>query len=210
MEQYFIDTILDFRQGTLEITDDLFEIILKEREKEIDPKRFFLEFIPKDKLGSYNFSDTASLKTFRDDRLCYRNPLMRMGGCNLHPDYLEKDRKSGYLRYAGIKMSDPYGKIFGSFDIRDHVVTYSPLFPRFYDERDLIKFAREQYFTTMTFEDIMKVQIEKADQCFVHVGNSYEIRRKSPYILEEVTKDQMMEFVYDSEKGEKIYEKRIL
>jgi len=207
MEKYFRDTILEFQQGTIEITDDLFEIILKERKKGIDPKRFFLEFIPQSRLEVYDLGNTDSLKIFRNDCLTYHRPLMKMGGCNLHPDYLEKDQRSGYLRYAGIKMSDPYGDILGSFDIREKTITYSPLLPHFYDERDLCKFARDTYFTTMTFEDIMKVQIEKADEYYVHVGNSYQIGRKSPYILEKVTKNEMMEFVYDQEKGRKILEK---
>ena len=209
MEKYFRDTIFGIQQGTLEITDNLFDIILDERKKGIDPKRFFLHFVSQRELEAYDFNNPDSLKKFRNDRLTGRVPLMKMGGCNLHPDYLERDQRSGYLRYAGIKMSDPYGNIPGSFDVRNQVITYSPLFPHFYDERDQCKFANDTYFTTMTFEDIMKVQIEHAEECFVHVKNSYELGRKSPYVLEKITKEQMTEFVYDSEKANKILEKSL-
>ena len=130
---------------------------MDERKKGIDPKKFFLRLVPQSGLEAYDFSNPDSLKKFRNNRLANRVPLMKMGGCNLHPDYLKKDKRFGYLRYAGIKMSDPYGKIPGSFDFRNQVLTYSPLFPHFYDERDLCKFANDCYFTTMTFEDIMKV-----------------------------------------------------
>lgn len=106
-------------------------------------------------------------------------------------------------------MSDPYGKIFGTFDIRDRIVTYSPIFPHFYEERDLCKFANDTYFTTMKFEDIMLVQIDKATEYFVHLGNSYKIGVTSLYVLQRVTKDQMMAFVCNPEEGEKIY-KRVL
>ncbi len=209
MEKYFRDKIIKFEQKTLKPNDNIFEIILEERRKEIDSKRFFLKYLPVEVLSDYNFDDPTLLKKFRDASLSVDCPIMRMGGCNLHPEYLEKDKEYGYLRYAGIKMSDPYGKILGSFDVRDGIVTYSPLFPHFYKERDLIKFANDTYFTTMKFEDIMAVQIDEADECFVHVGNSYQIGVTSPYILQKVTKDQMLAFVSNPEEGEKIYKRTL-
>lgn len=206
-QKYFKDNIIEFQQKELETNEDLFEIILKEREHEIDSKRFFLEFLPAEILSHYDFDNPKSLKEFRNACLNIDSPLMKMGGCNLHSDYLEKDKKMGYLRYAGIKMSDPFGKIYGSFDIRENRITYSPIFPHFYEERDLCKFASDTYFTTMKFEDIMLIQIDKANEYFVHTGNSYQIGINSPYILEKVTKDQMKEFVVNPKKGEKIYRK---
>ena len=61
-------------------------------------------------------------------------------------DMLQKD-----IRYAGIKISDPSRNILGQFDIRNHVMTYSPISPYFFEERDLCKFARDDYFTTFSF-----------------------------------------------------------
>ncbi len=195
MNKYFRDTIIPFKQETLRIDQDIFDTILEERKSRVDSKRFFLEYLPMEIVEHYNFDDPKSLDKFRDARFKMNSPIMRMGGCNLHPDYLEKDKNSGSLRYAGIKMSDPYGKILGSFDIRDKIVTYSPIFPHFYEERDLCKFANDHYFTTMKFEDIMQIQIDNANECFVHVGNSYKLGVACPYILQKVTKDQMMAFV---------------
>ena len=207
MDKYFRDTIIQFKQEILRPDEDIFSTILEERKGKIDSERFFLEYLPIEIASNYNFDDPKSLDEFRDGRLRGNRTIMRMGGCNLHPDYLEKDKVSGSLRYAGIKMSNPYGKILGSFDMRDKIVTYSPIFPHFYDERDLCKFARDTYFTTMKFEDIMKIQIDNANECFVHVGNSYKLGVNCPYILQKVTKDQMMAFVCHPEEGEKVLEK---
>lgn len=207
MEKYYRDSIIQFDEYTICEDENIFDAILDERKEEIDGKRFFLEYIPKEVLENYNFEDLESLKKFRNDCLGIRSPKMKMGGCNLDPDYLDEDRKTGYLRYAGIKLSDPYGSIYGSFDMRDGILTYSPLFPHFYEERDLGKFARDTYFTTMTFEAIMQVLIDKANECFIHTGNCCELGVKSPYILEKVTKDEMLKCVYDAKEGEKIYER---
>lgn len=207
MEKYFRDTIIQFKQGTLRTNEDIFDTILEERKSKIDSKRFFLEYLPMEIASHYDFDDPKALDEFRDVRLGINNPIMRMGGCNLAPYFLEKDKESGSLRYAGIKMSDPYGKILGSFDMRDKIVTYSPIFPHFYEERDLCKFASDTYFTTMKFEDIMKIQIDNANECFVHVGNSYKLGVNCPYVLQKVTKDQMMAFVSNPEEGEKVFEK---
>lgn len=209
MEKYFRDYFIDFEQKEVEDTENIFELILNDRKKGLDKNRFFLSYIPREIIEEYDFANPTSLKEFRRICLTLDCPIMQMGGCNLDPDALEKDRKSGYLRYAGIKLSDPYGKIYGSFDIRNHNVTYSPLFSHFYEERDLNKFAHDTYFTTMTFEKLMEIQIKKAQNCFVHIGDVYEIGRKSPYNLEEVTKEQMLDYIYNKELGEEIY-KRVL
>lgn len=208
-QEYFRDNIINFQQKELKENEDIFKTILKEREHGLDSKRFFLEFFPMKAYSLYDFDNPDSLQEFRKVRLTRDKPLMQMGGCNMHPDYLEKDKESGYLRYAGIKMSDPYGKIYGQFDIRDNTLTYSPLFSHFYKERDLCKFANDTYFTTMTFEDIMLVQIDYAKEYFVHVGNIYKIGVKCPYILERVTKEQMIKFVFEPTEGEAIYKKTL-
>lgn len=50
-----------------------------------------------------------------------------MGGCNLIDSELDRG-----IRYSGIKMSDPTGKVFGNFNIGDGKIIYSPIFPHFY------------------------------------------------------------------------------
>ena len=70
--------------------DDIFDSILEERKRESDPKRFFLAYVPMEIVTHYNFDDPKSIKEFRDARLRMDSPIMDMGGCNLHPEYLEK------------------------------------------------------------------------------------------------------------------------
>ena len=205
MGKYFRDIFSEMQEYTLESNKDIFESILNERKREIDSKRFFLEYIPPENLAEYDFTNPDSLKKFRNTCFSFRSPRIRMGGCNLDPEMLEED-----IRYAGIKMSDPYRKILGSFDTRNGIITYSPLFPNFDDERDLIKFANDHYFTPMSFEDIMMVQIDNAREFQVHVGNyrtAQELIKYGRYIFEKVTKDQMVKFVLDPEEGAKIHQK---
>ena len=115
------------------------------------------------------------------------------------------------MRVSGKKISDPYGRVLGSFDIRDGIITYSPLFNHFYNERDVAKFANDQYFTTMTFEEIMRLQIEIANKFLVHTDNytsSRDLNRFGRYVFEEVSSSEMMDFVNNPELGAMVLSKR--
>lgn len=123
----------------------------------------------------------------------------------MNPTCLSED-----IRYAGIKMSDPSGRVSGSFDIRNEIITYSPIFPHFYDERDLCKFANDSYFTTMSFEDIMLAQINRYSDFYVHVGDYStlkDIHEHGRYILERVSKEEMIEYVNNPDSGAEVYKK---
>jgi len=209
--EIFRDRFYKLEQHTISPTEDIFATILAEREKNnmdrIDRDRFFLEFFPKEIFSQYDFSNPNSVESFSN--ICYTidSPLMRMGGYNMDPKYLQED-----IRYAGVKMSDPYGKIYGSFDIRNGIITYNPLFPHFYEERDLIKFANDTYFTTMTFEDIMMQQIASAESYYLNIGQYHHVRdiiKKGYNILEKVSQEQMTEFVFNPEAGAKVYKRTI-
>lgn len=205
MAMIFRDEFFRFNQYSLEQGEDIFEKILEERKNGIDSERFFLSFIPSEELAKYDFSDKNSLKQFRDVCLTFSSPLKKMGGCNLREEYLSKG-----IRYAGIKLSDPYGKIPGAFDVRNHIITYSPIFPLFYQERDLIKFANDTYFTSMPFEEIIMNQINNAVEYYVHTGDyktARDLIKYGSYIFEKVTKEQMIEYATNPEKGELILKK---
>lgn len=206
MNNIYRDEIFALDQFYLSKNDDIFKEILTRRNNENDSKRFFLEYLPLDIAKRYDFNDQGSLKRFREDCLKYDNLLQLMGGCNLIKEELQKG-----IRYAGIKMSDPSGNILGSFHIDDGTIIYSPIFPHFYEERDNIKFANDIYFTTMTFEEIMTSQIELATKFYVHIGNyttPREIIEHGKYIFKEISKEQMLEYVFDSNIGEKVLNKR--
>lgn len=205
MSKIYRDEIFQFNQFDLREDGDIFQTILDERKDERDSQRFFLEFLPQDIANGYDFNNLESLKKFRNDCLRLNNPLQGMGGCNLVEGELQRG-----IRYAGKKISDPSGKVFGSFNIGEGKIIYSPIFPHFYDERDNIKFANDTYFTTMTFEEIMERQIDLATEFYVHTGNYMtlkEIAKYGDYIFEKISKDQMLEFVSEPMTGEKIFRK---
>lgn len=144
---------------------------------------------------------------FRDDCLKLTSPLQPMGGCNLVKEEVQKG-----IRYAGKKISDPSGKVLGSFNVNEGKIIYSPIFPYFYDERDNIKFANDTYFTTMTFEEIMQRQIDLATEFYIHTGNYMalkDIAKYGDYIFEKISKDQMLEFLYQPDAGEKVLRKHL-
>lgn len=147
------DNIFKFEEHIINDSENLFETIVKIRKDDkfdkYDADRFFLEYLPQEKFLDYDLNNPDSIEKFNKVCLASNNPLRLMGGYNMRERDLQKD-----IRYAGIKMSDPTSKIYGSFDIRNGIITYSPIFPHFYNERDLCKFARDRYFTTATFEEI--------------------------------------------------------
>lgn len=194
MNKIYRDEIFKFNQFDL-------------RKDKTDSQRFFLNYLPQEIDNKYNFNNLESLKKFRNDCLKWDSPLQEMGGCNLQPNI-----QKGDIQYSGIKISDPSGKIFGSFNISNGKIIYSPIFPRFYEERDNIKFAKDIYFTTMTFEEIMYKQIDLAQEFYVHTGNYMNIKKivkNGDYIFEKINQDKMLEFINSPEKGEKIFMKHL-
>lgn len=207
MNKIYRDEIIQFNQFDLREDGDIFQTILDKRKNERDSQRFFLEFLPQDIADKYDFNNLESLWKFRDDCLKLTSPLQPMGGCNLVKEEVQKG-----IRYAGKKISDPSGKVLGSFNVNEGKIVYSPIFPHFYDERDNIKFANDTYFTTMTFEEIMQKQIDLATEFYIHTGNYMAIKdiaKYGDYIFEKISKDQMLEFLYQPESGEKVLRKHL-
>ena len=201
IDKIFYDNFFRMNEIQLISDGDVFASILESRKDEIDRDRFFLKFLPNVEFEKYNFNETNSLRMFRDICFTIDSPVMPMAGCNL----LEKNMED--MRISGKKISDPYGKIYGTFDIRNGIITYSPLFNHFYNERDVGKFANDEYFTTMSFEDIMKYQIHKANEFYVHTDNYYtinDIKLYGRYVLEKIGSSEMLSFVNDSKNGEMI------
>lgn len=202
MAQIFRDKITKIETLNISTTEDLFSKILEERKSEFDKDRFFLSYISSEDLVKYDFSNSESINKFRKACVSIDGPLKSMSGCNLKEDAFKKGE-----RYSGIKISDPYGVIPGVFDINNHIMTYSPIFPLFYNDRDNIKFARDTYFTSMTFQEIIINQINNAMEYYVHVGNYFAVRdivKYGKYIFEKINKEQMLEFIKSPEQGQKI------
>ena len=186
MSNLFNDEIIKFNQYDIDLNrDNIFDTILNIRKNGFDRERFFLNYITDDVLANFDFNDTDSLNDFR----------------NL-PTYP--------IRYAGIKISDPSRNILGQFDIRNHVMTYSPIFPYFFEESDLCKFARDDYFTTFSFFDIFMNQVNYCTDYYVHVGdymNLKEFIKYGKYKFEKISKDKMIEYGTNPELGKRIVKK---
>lgn len=205
MNKIYRDEIIRFNQFDLREDGDIFQTILEERKGKRDSQRFFLDYLSQEIANSYDFNDSQSLQNFREECFRISSPLHGMGGCNLVEEELQKG-----IRYAGIKISDPNGNVFGSFNISESKIIYSPIWPHFYEERDHIKFANDNYFTTMTFEEIMERQIDLATEFYIHTGNYMALKdiiKHGDYIFEKISKDQMLEFLHQPETGEKVLKK---
>lgn len=202
MSKIFYDNFFGINEIPLSSDGDIFESILVSRKDNSDKKRFYIKFLPIDEYQKFNFNSEESIDNFRDIRFTVDTPLLGMAGCNLWERYMDDFRRSGK------KISDPYGRIYGSFDIRDGVITYCPLFNQFYKEYDVGKFASSEYFTTMTFEDIMKYQILKTHEFYVHTGYNIVCGNRE-FILEKINGNEMMDFVSDPKLGEMILRKKI-
>ena len=197
---YFYD-ITSFKEYEIDLDKDIFEQILEIRKNSLDPNRFFLKYMSKSDIRSYDFSTMDDVYRFSDMQSMQ---VKGMAGCNLSEESLEKG-----ARYSGIKISDPKKIIKGQFGVRDHVVTYNPLLPYFYEERDLIKFARDGYFSSIDFEELAINQIEHGKEFLVQTRRTASLQELidnnyNEYISEVVSKEEMMEYATDPGKGEKI------
>ena len=207
MEYVYRDKIFGIDRIFIESEEDIFKIILDTKQNEGKDSRFFLNYISKDELSKYDFENEISLSSFRNVCNAFDSPLKLMGGYNMSESAINKG-----IMCCGIKISDPFGNIPGVFIINNDVVIYSPIFPLFYEERDISKFANDVYFTTLTFEQIIKSLINQASKFYVHIGNYSQLKDKikyGDYILEEVEKEKMLTYVSNPENGKKVYSRHL-
>ena len=205
MANVFIDNIFEFQQYEINENEDVVKSILEKRNPSLD-KRFFLKYVSASELTKYSFNDKNSIKKFRNMRFSNKSPIKSMGGCNY------EGNEGTDVREFGIILSDPYKKIVGQFNINEHIMTYSPIFPFFYKQRDLIKFADDTYFTSISFETLLMNQIENATEYYIHIGNYHkasEIANYDRYIFERISKNQMIEYATNSELGKNVKKKSL-
>lgn len=204
MANVFIDNIFEFEQYDIDGNKDIFESILAKRQADLD-KRFFLKYISNSELSKYNFNDKSSIKQFRKERISNKFPIKCIGGCNYEGNMGKE------IREFGVILSDPYEKIEGQFNINNRIMTYSPIFPFFYEQRDLIKFADDTYYTSIPFEEVLMNQIENATEYYIHIGNYHtaaEVANYGRYIFERISKNEMIEYATNKELGENVKKKQ--
>ena len=210
MAKVYYDRVFEVLEYDVDLNSDIFKQILNI--KRIDEQRFFLMHISSEDLSRYDFDNKKSFMRFRDDRCSsITDPVKRMGGCNMTPEALKKG-----IRDGGIALSDPNKVIRGQFDVMGKDMIYSPIFPFFYEERDLIKFANETIFTDIPFRELVINQMRFARRFLVHIRNRRfkekpleqgESISESGEIFKEIDKDEMMDYLTDPEKGEAVLRK---
>ena len=205
MANVIFDRIIDVKQYDINLEDDIFSQILETRKNHYDSKRFYLKYISSEDLSRSDLNNKDSINEFRDIRHTSLSPVKGMAGCNLMPELLEKG-----IRDAGIVISDPNKQVVGQFDILDGKMYYSPIFPYFDDERDIVKFASDDYFTSITFDQLVLNQLKYVKEFYLHIRDPKtikEINKYGDYIFEEISKNQMIDFVKDPEQGQKVLNK---
>ena len=177
--------------------EDIFASLLLKRENLFDSERFFIRHIDE----PVDVNDKKAVDDFRD----YRTHI-DMAGCNVREEELRRD-----IRYAGKKISDPQSdpqkRIIGQFDVRNKIMTYSPIWGSFFDEYDQVKFASDAYYTTLTYDELIRNQIAFSDKFYVHTRDCSSLQEyllKGSYIFEEVSREEMLEFATNPEKGEEV------
>lgn len=111
---------------------------------------------------------------------------------------------------AGFNLSDPDDNILGVFNIFDGIVTYNP-----YDKskrvissayRRVLSF--DDFYTTITFDDLIKNQIEHARLFYLDEGEVFTgqvIKVPCGRRYKKVTKADMLEFATNKEYSREIF-----
>lgn len=168
IKSYYIDPKKDF-----------FEQILELRKDNPNPYKFYIR-LANQKLQDY--IARGDVRTFAELRDLYSKLL---ASCNLDSTALEDDLESG-----GIRISDPSGLVEGQISIINHIMTYSPALEPIYTQEEDTKFAREIYYTGITFNALLINQIKHAKTFRQCVG-----KNENGYIKEELSKEKMIKLV---------------
>lgn len=114
---------------------------------------------------------------------------------------------NNFRNSGGLKISDPTGKIMGSFIIEDERIIYDAAVP-FYEERDAVVYGGLIYYTTFTMQDILLEELQKDKKYLIYYGETTENFQYIPQ-FEEVSREKIIEYATDAEKGKQALQKRI-
>lgn len=115
---------------------------------------------------------------------------------------------AGYNSYqqGNLKLSSENADIMGTFVLDDEKIIYMPQ-SKFSDERDFYIYSGVEYYTTMTMSEILEEELAIDRKFLIYMGE--EVRGYTPCpIFEEVSRDEMVEYAINPDKGKLAYEKR--
>lgn len=118
--------------------------------------------------------------------------------------------KGNHFRSSGgLKLSDPTKTINGSFIIEEKRIIYDAAEP-FFEERDAFVYSNGPiYYTEMTMIDILREELKRKRRYLIYMGE--EVDKKRPRyndLFEEVSKEELLEYATNPEKGEEAYSRR--
>ena len=122
-----------------------------------------------------------------------------------HPmvGYRRKLTETDFRTSRGLKISDPKGVIDGSFVIEGERIIYDISHP-FYRERNSYVYGGTTYYTDMSMKDILVEELEKERDCLICTGGNLKTQELQ---IEELSKDELLEYVINPEKSKKILTK---
>lgn len=121
-----------------------------------------------------------------------------------------KDKGKSIKSAGGLKLSSD--KCYGSYVIEDSRIVFDPT-GRFFEERDCYKYSvgfLNTFLTTSTMKDLLMDELKLTREYLLYLGD--KVTTQPPRITEEfesVSKDELLSYAEDFEKGKKLYQKII-
>ena len=108
---------------------------------------------------------------------------------------------------GGLKISDSKENILGSFIIEEKRIIYDASLP-FYKERDsYVYMYGTEFYTDMSMLDVLKEELNRKRQYLIYMGEKIN-GCKTEFQFHEVSKEELLEYAQNREKGEYSLKKR--
>ena len=116
-------------------------------------------------------------------------------------------KSESFRSSGGLKISDSKENILGSFIIEEKRIIYDAFQP-FYKERDsYVYMYGTEFYTDMSMLDVLKEELNRKRQYLIYMGEKVN-GCKSESQFHEVSKEELLEYAQNREKGEYSLKKR--
>lgn len=126
---------------------------------------------------------------------------------NFIAGYSNYKKGDNFRSSGGLKLSDNTENVLGSFVVENKRIIYTPDSPAFFDERDSYVYAGRIYYTTMSMPEVLAELLKRKRELLVYMGSKIE-NTKYVDIFDEITKDEMMEYAINPEKGKLLLQRK--
>ena len=116
-------------------------------------------------------------------------------------------KSESFRSSGGLKISDSKENILGSFIIEEKRIIYDAFQP-FYKERDsYVYMYGTEFYTEMSMLDVLKEELNRKRQYLIYMGEKIN-GCKTEFQFHEVSKEELLEYGQNREKGEYSLKKR--